>query len=67
MKATSVKMRPLTGEEYAKTSWRKKQAALSPLEKVRQVVAMQERARPILAARGVEIVPWTLDEEEPHP
>lgn len=63
--ATSVKMRPLTDEEYAKTVWRKKQAALSPL--VRQVVAMQERARPILATRGVEIVPWTLDEEELRP
>ncbi|MBP5787519.1 MAG: hypothetical protein J6Y19_06870 [Kiritimatiellae bacterium] len=62
-----VKMRPLTDEEYAKTAWRKKQAALSPPEKVRQVVAMQKRARPILAARGVLIVPWTLDEEEKHP
>ena len=62
-----VKMRPLTDEEYAKTVWRKKQAALSPSEKVRQVVAMQERARPILAARGVIIVPWTLDEEELRP
>ena len=62
-----VKIRPLTDEEYAKTAWRKKQAALSFPEKVRQVVAMQERARPILAARGVTIVPWTLDEGEKHP
>ena len=62
-----VKMRPLTNEEYAKTSWRKKQAALSPPEKVRQVVAMQKRARSILAARGVRIVPWTLDEGEGRP
>ena len=58
-----VKMRPLTDEEYAKTAWRKKQASLSPSEKVRQ----EKRARPILAARGVIIVPWTLDEEEGRP
>lgn len=62
-----VKMRPLRDEEYAKTAWRKKQAALSPPEKVRQVVAMQKRARPILAARGNIIVPWPLDEEECRP
>jgi hypothetical protein len=37
-------MRPLTDEEYAKTAWRKKQVALSPPGKVRQVVSMQERA-----------------------
>lgn len=47
--------------------WNKEQASLSLPEKVRQVVAMQERARPILAAPGVKIVPWTLDEEELRP
>jgi len=63
----AVKMHPLTDEEYAKTAWRKKQADLSPPGKVRQVVAMQERIRSILAARGVVIVPCSLDAEECRP
>lgn len=60
---TTVKMRPLTAAEYAKTVFRKKQVSLSYPEKVRQVVAMQERVRPVFAARGRVIVPWKLDED----
>lgn len=63
----TVKMCPLTKAEYAKTAFRKKQASLSYPEKVRQIVAMQERARPVLAARGRVIVPWKLDEDESVP
>ena len=63
----TVKMRPLTEAEYAKTAFRKKQASLSYPEKVRQVVAMQERVRPVLAARGRVIVPWKLDKDESGP
>ena len=63
----TVKMRPLTETEYAKTAFRRKQASLSYPEKVRQVVAMQKRARPVLAARGRVIVPWKLDADEVAP
>ena len=66
MNAT-VPMRPLTKSAYAKTAFRKKQASLSYPEKVRQVVAMQERIRPILAARGRVIVPWKLDASQEFP
>lgn len=58
----TVAMRPLTEAAYAKMAFRKKQASLSYPDKVRQVVAMQERVRPIFAARGRVIVPWKLDE-----
>lgn len=60
MNAT-VPMRPLTESAYAKTAFRKRHASLPYPEKVRQVVAMQERVRSILAMRGKVIVPWTLD------
>lgn len=60
MNAT-VSMRTLAKSAYAKTAFRKRQASLPYPEKVRQVVAMQERVRPILAMRGKVIVPWTLD------
>ena len=63
----TVKMRPLTEAEYAKTAFRRKQASLPYPEKVRQVVAMQKRARPVLAARGRVIVPWKLDVDEEAP
>ena len=46
--------------QYGKPKFRAEQAALSYPEKVRQVVAMQERMRPIYAARGRIIVPWKL-------
>ena len=63
----TVTMRPLPEAAYAKTAFRKKQASLSYPEKVRQVVAMQERIRPILAARGRVIVPWKLDAIQEFP
>ncbi len=52
-------MRPLTGEQYAKVNFRRRQAALSYPEKVRQLVELQKRLVPIYAARGKIIVPWT--------
>lgn len=57
---TAIKMRLLSEEQYGKPKFRDEQAALSYPEKVRQVVAMQERMRPIYAARGRIIVPWKL-------
>lgn len=57
----AVKMRPLSRERYAKATFRKKQAALPFPEKVHQLVALQERLRPIYAARGRVIVPWKID------
>ena len=52
-------MRPLTGEQYAKVNFRRRPAALSYPEKVRQLVELQKRLVPIYAARGKIIVPWT--------
>ena len=52
-------MRPLTGEQYAKVNFRRRQVALSYPEKVRQLVELQKRLVPIYAARGKIIVPWT--------
>ena len=52
-------MRPLTGEHYPKVTFRRRQAALSYPEKVRQLVELQKRLVPIYAARGKIIVPWT--------
>lgn len=63
----TVTMRPLPEAAYAKIAFRKKQAALPYPEKVSQVVAMQERVRPILAARGRVIVPWKLDARQEFP
>ena len=60
----AIRMRPLAQWQYEKTSFRAAQRALSYPEKVRQVVAMQERIAPILAARGRIIKPWRLDLEE---
>lgn len=57
----AVKMRPLPRERYAKTTFRKKQSELPFPEKVHQLVALQERLRPIYAARGRVIVPWKID------
>ena len=62
--AVAVKMRPLSERQYAKDVFRASQAALSYPEKVRQLVMLQERLRPIYAARGRIIVPWTLDSDE---
>lgn len=59
--AAAVKMRPLSERQYAKTSFRTRQAALSYPEKVRQLVMLQEKLRPIYAARGRTIVPWKID------
>ena len=59
--ATAVKMRPLSEGQYAKETFRAKQAALSYPEKVRQLVMLQKRLRPIYAARGRTIVPWKID------
>lgn len=52
-------MRPLTEAQYAKENFRRRQAALSYPEKVRQLVELQKRLAPIYAARGKTIVPWT--------
>ena len=52
-------MRPLTDEQYAKVNFRRRQAALSYPEKVRQLVELQKSLVPIYAARGKVIVPWT--------
>lgn len=60
--ASIVPMRALEGRVYDKSVFRATQRALSYPEKVRQVVAMQARIAPILAARGRIIKPWTLDE-----
>ena len=57
---SSAPMRPLSPDQYAKTGFRKRMAALSFEEKVRCVVEMQTRLVPILAARGRVIIPWTL-------
>ena len=57
---TAIKMRLLSEEQYGKPKFRAEQATLSYPEKVRQVVAMQERMRPIYAARGRIVVPWKL-------
>ena len=54
-------MRPLTTKQYAKTSFRARQAAMDYPKKVRQVMKLQKRLQPIYAARGCIIVPWTLD------
>ena len=51
-------LRPLTGEQYAKVNFRRRQAALPYPEKVRQLVELQKRLVPIFAARGKVIVPW---------
>ena len=59
--AAAVKMRPLSERLYAKTFFRASQAALSYPEKVRQLVMLQEKLRPIYAARGRAIVPWKID------
>ena len=59
--AAAVKMRPLSERQYAKNSFRASQAALSYPEKVRQLVMLQEKQRPIYAARGRTIVPWKID------
>ena len=59
--AAAVKMRPLSERQYAKTSFRASQAALSYPEKVRQLVMLQEKQCPIYAARGRTIVPWKID------
>ena len=59
-------MRALDGRVYNKPVFRAAQRALSYPEKVRQVVAMQARIAPILAARGRIIKPWTLDEHTLH-
>ena len=50
-------MRPLSERQYAKEIFRASQAALSYPEQVRQLVMLQERLRPIYAARGRIIVP----------
>ena len=60
--ASVVRMRALDERMYYKPVFRATQRALSYPEKVRQVVAMQVRIAPILAARGRIIKPWTLDE-----
>ena len=57
---SAAPMRPLSPDQYAKTGFRKRMAALPFEEKVRCVVEMQKRLVPILAARGRVIVPWTL-------
>ena len=62
--AVAVTMRPLSERQYAKETFRASQAALSYPEKVRQLVVLQERLRPIYAARGRIIVPWSLDRDE---
>ena len=59
-----VKMRPLTDSQYAKSHFRTAMAELSYPEKVRQLVALQERIVPVCAARGQVVVPWVLDDDE---
>lgn len=59
-----VKMRPLSGAQYAKTHFRTAMAELSFPEKVRQLVSLQERIVPVCAARGRVVVPWVLDDDE---
>ena len=51
-------MRPLSPSQYAKENFRRRQAALSYPQKVRQLVELQRRLVPIYAARGKTIVPW---------
>ena len=48
----------ITDEQYAKVNFRRRQAALSYPEKVRQLVELQKRLVPIYAMRGKVIVPW---------
>jgi len=57
---TSVKMRPLTPEQYAKKRFRAEAAALAYPEKVRRLVELQRRLVPVYAQRGRTIVPWSI-------
>ena len=57
-----VRMKALDRRRYGKPVFRAAQRALSYPEKVKQVIEMQVRIAPILAARGRIIKPWTLDE-----
>ena len=50
--ASVVRMRALDRQRYEKPVFRAAQRALSYPEKVRQVIEMQVRIAPILAARG---------------
>jgi hypothetical protein len=49
----------------AKAAYRKKRAALSWPEKIRILVQLQERAAPILRARGEKAWVWRLDPNDP--
>jgi hypothetical protein len=55
----SIKMRPLKSATYAKSKERAVWRNMSYPEKVRCVVALQERVAPILAQRQKIIKPWT--------
>lgn len=54
-------MRALEQDQYDKVMFRDRQRALSYPKKVQQVVSMQARIVPVMAARGRTIKPWTLD------
>lgn len=54
----------LSSSQYAKANFRARQASLSYPEKVRQVVALQQRIVPVCAKQGRLIVPWKIDREE---
>ena len=51
-------MRPLTEVQYAKTKGRRNLANLPFTEKVKCVIELQRRLRPIYAQRGIIIKPW---------
>lgn len=55
----SIKMRPLKATAYEKRNERAAWRNLSYPEKVKCVVALQERIAPILASRQKIIKPWT--------
>jgi hypothetical protein len=55
----SIKMRPLKATVYEKSKERAAWRSMSYPEKVKCVVALQERVAPILAHRHKIIKPWT--------
>ena len=54
-----IRIRPLAASSYEKRSDRRALRNLSYPEKVKCVVALQERVAPILAIRNKTIKPWS--------
>ncbi|MBR3085515.1 MAG: hypothetical protein IKH04_03840 [Kiritimatiellae bacterium] len=50
--------RPLSLEQYSKAQGRRNMATLPFIAKVKCVIEMQRRLKPIYAQRGIAIKPW---------